>query len=370
MKRIIVALTMMMLVVPVSALADEADLNARIKALEAKQAELYHSLGERRAGEGTMSKISEKVSMHGTIEVESSFVSDDRDGNSSDIALATVELGFGAKINDKVEGHILFLYEEDDAEFDVDEGTITLTAPYGLSLTVGKMYVPFGMFNSHFISDPMTLEIGETNETALLLSYGNDAYDFSFGVFNGEADEAGEDNRIDDFVASLNVSPAEGISFGVSYLSDIADSDLDLGSSFTSYSSDGSVVAQYDDNVAGYSAYASLSFGKVTIEAEYLAAADDFTANDIATAAANDVTIESKPSAWNVELAYSVNEALEVAAKLEGSKDIDDLPEDKYGVTVSYGLYEGTTLAAEYMNSEYKGGQEGDALTLQLALEF
>ncbi len=367
MKKMVVALALFVFI-PAGVFADDDDLNARIKALEAKQAELYHSLEERRSGEGTMSKISEKVSMHGTIEVESSFVSDDRDGNSSDIVLATVELGFEAKLSDKVEGHVLFLYEEDDTPFDVDEGTITLTAPYGFSLTVGKMYVPFGMFNSHFISDPMTLEIGETNETALLFTYGNDTYDISFGTFNGDTREAGDDNRIDDYVASLNVNAAEGVSFGVSYISDIADSDADWAGAGLIDSDPADSDLIISDTVAGYHAYLSAAKGPISIEAEYLAAADDFKAADVLGGSALDT--DRKLSAFNLEVAFSVNEALEVAVKLEGSEDIDDLPEDKYGVTVSYGLYEGTTVAAEYMNSEYRGGQKGDAFTLQLALEF
>ncbi|MBE7414781.1 MAG: hypothetical protein HS130_05975 [Deltaproteobacteria bacterium] len=39
------------------------------------------------------------------------------------------------------------------------------------------------MFESHFISDPLTLELGETNETALLLSYSAGPLRFSASAF-------------------------------------------------------------------------------------------------------------------------------------------------------------------------------------------
>jgi len=45
---------------------------------------------------------------------------------TSDIVLATVELAMDADIVDHVQGHILFLHEEDDTPIEVDEGIITI----------------------------------------------------------------------------------------------------------------------------------------------------------------------------------------------------------------------------------------------------
>jgi len=47
-------------------------------------------------------------------------------------------------------------------------GTITLgnMEMFPVYLTAGKMYVPFGNFESNMIQDPVTLEIGETRESA------------------------------------------------------------------------------------------------------------------------------------------------------------------------------------------------------------
>lgn len=87
----------------------------------------------------------------------------------------------------------------------MDEGVVAVQLSESLSLEIGKMYTPFSVYNSHFISDPQTLELGETNESAVLLKYANDFLELSVGAFNGSFDEVGKDNRIDDFTAHLAV---------------------------------------------------------------------------------------------------------------------------------------------------------------------
>ncbi|MDZ7664104.1 MAG: hypothetical protein U5K27_02035 [Desulfotignum sp.] len=54
----------------------------------------------------------------------------------------------------------MFKYEEDDLF--VDEGFITLsgTDAFPAFLTAGRQYLPFGYFDSHFVTDPATLDAG------------------------------------------------------------------------------------------------------------------------------------------------------------------------------------------------------------------
>lgn len=315
---------------------------------------------------GTAWSESDAYRLGGVVEVEAGFVNEDdpAEGDSSDIALATVEIGLDATINKNVEAHMLLLYE-DGEEFTVDEGTITLSDKLGYFITVGKMYVPFGVFNSHFISDPLTLELGETNETAILIGYGNDMFDISIGAFNGDFDDVskgdtvGADDNIDDFVASIIVSPVNGITFGASYISDIADTDAELGDPFFDNVS-GVYTDVYDDVVAGYSAFISASLGPVTIEAEYLAAAEKFDKADITT--------EDQPSTFNVEVAYAISEAAELALRYEGAEDLEI--EKQYGIAYSRELYENTSFALEYIVGEYENDDERSAVTAQLGIEF
>lgn len=337
---------------------EESSFDERLKNLEKKQAEIYHTLEEKKRA-GLMGKITEKLAIGGLIEVEADFTDTDGSPEKSDIVLATMELGLDAEVNEKVTGHLLFLYEEDEYEDDrfiVDEGTITIKVADGFSVTAGKMYVPFGVFNSHFITDPLTLELGETRESAILATYGNERFEVSIGLFNGDVDETGDDDKIDDIVAGVTVNLAEGMTLGASYISDIADSKAGLG------------LTTVSDTVGGYSVFYSGSYGTLSVEAEYIAAAGEFTATDVTNS--NSTLSGDEPSAFNLELAYHVSDVMELAVKYEGSDDLVDHPEDQYGVAASYGLYENTSLSFEYMNGEFKSGRDRDLLTAQLAVEF
>ena len=116
------------------------ELDQEIKALQ-------EQLKER---EGILDKIdklkilSDRVSLSGLIEVEANVGDNFKGDDESDVALATVELGIDAQINEWVSGHILLLWEEDDTEpIDVDEGTITIgnTEKSPVYLTAGKLCI-------------------------------------------------------------------------------------------------------------------------------------------------------------------------------------------------------------------------------------
>lgn len=109
----------------------------------------------------------DKVTLSGAIEVEAGYSSDFADVDTSEISLATAELGIDAAINDWTTGHALFKWDDD--ELFVDEGFITLggTDAVPVYLTAGLLYVPFGVYETNMISDPLTLEIGETQESAV-----------------------------------------------------------------------------------------------------------------------------------------------------------------------------------------------------------
>lgn len=347
-------------------------LPERIRRIEEKMAQKQ---------EGLLGKWADKITLSGVIEVEAGYEDYDYDDpaeddeDSSDLTLATVELGVDVDIIKHVKGHVLFLWEEDDTEpVDVDEGFITLDGEdvVPLYLNVGKLYVPFGNFESHFISDPLTLELGETRESALTVGYKNEWMDVSVSAFNGDIDETGEDNHIETYVAAASFSVPEevssnfGIRAGVSYISNIADSD-----SLQDEDDDGNKIiagSEVKDYVEGVSAFLSISYmDKFFFEFEYLGALDEFEAGELLF----DNGKEFQPETWNFELAYAATDRLELAVKYEGGDDLGDfLPEDQYGAAVTYGLFENTSIALEYLHGEFENDDERDLVTTQLAVEF
>ena len=329
-----------------------AELKSRIAKLEQEKSQ---------QGEGILGNWSDKIHISGVVEVEAYYqdYAAGTDTDSSDIDLTNVELAIDVDIAKYVGGYLLIKYKS--ADVFVDEGTINLGGIEDMPfyLTAGKFCVPFGVFNSHFISDPITLEIGEINEGAVALGYTNDYFDVALSVFNGDIDETGSDNVIENFVASVAFTPPlpfddSSISFGVSYASSIAEAG-GLEDEFTAI----------EDYVDALSAFVSASYKNLTFEAEYAGAIDEFQVGELITER------ESKPMACNFELAYAVNDKLEVAGRYEFSDDLWDLfPEEQYGPVVSYSLFENTTLAVEYLHGEYGNGDTRDLVTAQLAIEF
>ncbi len=338
------------------------ELSTRVEQLEEKL----------NAEEGGMpAQWAQRITFSGVVEVEAGFASFEPDGgeseDESDIAVATVELGVGAKIADHVSGDILFLYE-DGEDIVVDEAVITIDGEdvLPLYLRAGEMYVPFGSFESHMISDPLTLEIGETREAAIQLGAETGGIHGSIFLFNGDVDEAdADDNHIDNFGAEAGYtmeSDALSVDAGVSYINDLMDAD-----GFEDVFAEG---AQLNEYAAGLGAYVIVSIGPATIIGEYVAAMDDIELLD----EAGDTVYSEKIAAWNAEagFGFAIGEReATVAIGYQGTDKAENMfPETRYLGTFGLNLFENTALAIEYLHDEYENDDEADTFTAQLAIEF
>ncbi|MBW2133529.1 MAG: LbtU family siderophore porin [Deltaproteobacteria bacterium] len=312
----------------------------------------------------------DRIRISGLVEVEAGLSETDfedpeaEDEKGSDVDLTTVEWVVDVKITPHVDGHVLFKYEDEDVF--VDEGFITLTGTetFPAYLIAGRQYAPFGYFDSHFITDPTTLTLGETNEGAVVAGYRfkGEMLDISLGAFNGRAQEAGDDDAIDSFVAGLAVNPFEGLLLGASYTSNLAGSDA-----FNEVVVD---PGNLESLVAGWSVHAAYEFlDRFKLIAEYVGALDDFKAGEIYDATD---TKTRKPAAWNVEFGVAITETLALAARYGGSDDGGEfLPETEYGAVLNWGFFENTNLALEYLHGDFEDdAQETDTITAQLAVEF
>jgi hypothetical protein len=309
-----------------------------------------------------ISGLIEVEASHGKTDFKDSVVEDEK---TSDVDLATVELGVDAKISAHVDGHVLFKYEDDDLF--VDEGFITIvgTETFPAYLIAGRQYIPFGNFDSHFVTDPTTLVLGETNDGAVVAGYrfGGEMVDVSIGAYNGDAKKSDKDDVVNSFVGSIVVSSIENIKFGASYTSNIAGSDT-----FNTVVVD---PDNLDSLVGGWSAFVTFEFlERFKLIGEYVGALDNFKVGEIYDTAD---TKERKPSAWNVELGVAIIDNVELAARYEGSDDggADFLPESQYGAVLNWGFFKNTNLALEYLHGEFEDdAQETDSFIAQLAIEF
>lgn len=332
-------------------------LEERLQELEARQTELYHTLAEKKSA-GLSEAISKNMTLSGLIEVEGNAsrlsLADRSTVSASDLTLATAQLGLDARVSDEVVVNLTLLYEE-DGELEVDEAFIRLD--HGRwNLSAGRLYLPFGAFHSHFISDPLPLTLGETRQSAVTVGYNQGIFNLTAFAFNGKEDKAGSEDHVNDGGLSLSVTPYEGLEFGASVISDLSESGAEL------LGGNG-----YSRRVAGWSTYAHLQQGRLGLEAEYLAATRAFAATDLADNF-------NRPQTWNLEAAWALTPEVELAARYGGSRELADAPRHEYGVDLSWSPLAATTISLEYLRGDFDAAltsvSRSDQLTMQVALAF
>ena len=333
--------------------------------------------------ESPATMINRYVSLHGVIELEASRVDGFEGGSESDIELATAELGLEARMSEWAQGTFVVEWDDDDETITVADAFVTIgnTEKFPMTFTGGRFTVPFGSYETNMISDPLTLEIGETGEDALMVGF--EAADFhgSFYVFNGDTNEGGGDDTIEHFGATVGYTLENdelSLDVGIGYLSSLLDSD-----GLTDSMPDG----MDSDYVGGIAAHLVAGVGDFVLIGEYVAGLDDaieVNSVDILDGAGNvigstDETVNhGRPAAWNLEVGYTFDENdITVAFGVQGTKNLGGiLPEIRLVSSVGFGLTEGLSLAIQYAHDEDYDvvdggtGNSADGVTAQLAYEF
>ncbi len=306
-----------------------------------------------------------RMEVGGVVEVEAVYESPGEGKSTTDADVATVELGAAVQVHDWAGAEVVLLYD-DEEDLNVDAATLTVGPPDGpWSFTAGQYTLPFGTYETSLVSDPVTLEIGETGETALELGFEFDGFGASAFAFNGGFDRGGDD-RISGFGAAAGwAMESEDSAFGVnvSWINDLGESDA----------VEEAVGEEAGDRrVAGWTASGFASFGAVTVSGEYLAAASEFRDENIAGA---------EPASWSLEAAYDFEiggKEATVAASWQRTEDavLLELPETRWLVGLSVGLVDGVALGFEYKRDAGYGEAEGgdgknsDAFATLLSAEF
>ncbi len=315
------------------------------------------------------------LKISGIVELEGVYEGPYEGDSTTDAAVATVELGVAVQMHDWVGGEIVLLHEEDgDQDLILDVAALTVAPPEGpWFFTGGRQYLPFGVFETNLISDPLTLEIGETGETALQFGFSSDGFHGSVFGFNGDNDRNGK-NRVAGFGAQTGYSTErEGTEFGLnlSYVNDLGDSD-----SLQDVIADTLGSNDVADHVPGWAASAILRRGSVSLIGEYLTSLRHFQANEVPFAGRG-----AKPSSWMIEVAYGFSLAgkdATIAASYQATQEAlaMGLPKERVSIGLSVGVLERVALAVEWVIDDDYGvadggsGRNADTVTVQLASEF
>ncbi len=290
------------------------------------------------------------------IEVEASYVNPENGDSESDIAAATVELGATLNITEQLSGEIIFLYEDgEDVDVDVAQFTYSF-ANTPLSVSMGQLYVPFGAYETGLISDPLTLEIGETRETVLSLGLETSGFNGAFYIFNGDVDDGSD--SVDNF--GFNVGYENDVfNLGFSYINDLGDSDA-IQESLSE-----SGVSEYTD---GITLNGGLNLGPISLIAEYTSSLDNFGAE-----------LEgAEPSATNFEVDFTTTLFGKPSTFAAAYQTTDDalfleLPETRIllglGVEINdhFGVGFEFSRDSDYEQNDGGSGEDTNAFVVQFA---
>ncbi|MDH5785652.1 MAG: LbtU family siderophore porin [Chromatiales bacterium] len=314
------------------------------------------------------------VNISGALEVEVSSGDNFAGGTTTDIVLATAAVGLEAEINNRISATVNFLYEEDDTPFGLDEGFIDMKLDEESTITMGRTFVPFGNYDSYMVSDPMTLEIGETSETAFIYQSVKNNLSGTIYLFNGDAErnvnidpftlELTNDDELD-YGVDFTYSDRE-MSVGVSYISNIADSDGLSGATAGPY-------ANVKSAVPGYALSVAYQSGRLGLRGQYVTADGELSNGDLGGAVVGN---KVRPSAANGEVAYQMDNNMTVAASyqvISSTIAFTGLPKYITSVALSYQPIAGMDLGIEYASKEdhqMYGSNTADQFTINMAVEF
>jgi hypothetical protein len=153
---------------------------------------------------------------------------------------------------------------------------------------------------------------------------------------------------------------------------------IEAGAAYRNVNEDGEDESDKIENlVAGWATYFSAGWGILFLEAEYMAALDDFEAAELSTKNGDG----AEPAVWNIEAGFNYDwwRNLEVAFKYAGSDEAEGLgiPQIRYGVALNQEIFDNTIFSMGYLHDTFDddlldNGTEDErhSLFTQIAVEF
>ena len=261
--------------------------------------------------------------------------SNDHSNRSDTDKSANVQLSATATPWSFAKGELILNYDTDTDRLEVDEAVASLEHN-DWELAYGRQYLPFGVYFSHFASGPL-LEFGETRDTAASLAYNfEDRVDLSVSVYRGQGRKTSDGGSVPGWTLAMETWLNESVSLGVSCLSDLADADSDLL---------GDTSTHDERRVPGLSGYLLWTADNFEVTAEVVGATRSFRGLQ---------ADRNQPIAWNLEFASFFNPRFDWALRLEGSDELEDQPQLRYGVSVSFRAGRYGSLTLDYLHIRYK----------------
>ena len=327
--------------------------------------------------------VSESLKVSGLVELEASYSKDQDQSEASDIVLATGQRNFEKRISKISSGFISLLYEEGDTELEVEEAFVELTYLNDIvSIKAGKMFTSFGIPSSELISDPMTQELSELNDSAVQIGLSLGPVKLEAFTLAGKTSPSLENPKVKNHGVRLGIEHEGKLvksSLSADYLYSLADTDL-LSDVIPDSNSDG-LKNDLIQVPGGLSLMLNLECANFFSYTAYLKSLGRFSANDIAFNG-QPAQIELLTTELGYKSTINGREIVLSTSYQESKGAIGlELPRARKSFASSYQLDESTVIAYEIMDehnyetsdcSNGTCGSGGSVLThtLQLGLEF
>jgi len=299
---------------------------------------IYSTPEERReAGIGT--ELTQWLKFSGLVEVEKEFFKKEQtsgiETSNSGRPSYTIQLGFHITPTEWFEAEIIYELENEKTNYtQLDEATLSADfEPWGIQ--AGMQNLPFGEYYSHFVTGPM-IEFGEVREPSMIIDYSfNDSIEVATYLFQSDYNQSR--SRDIDWGISIEIQTSdEAIRFGGSFISDLAETDNPL--------------LEVTDNIIqnevwGWSAHARAGFSNFEITVETVRAHNEFLDLD---------DNANKPVAYNFEIAYFPINTIQIAMRIERSRELSDNPESRIGIGVLWRFANNYNFSIDYLYGRYK----------------
>ncbi len=306
------------------------------------------------------------IDWSGLLEIEAAYEDPREGGAASDLAVATAELGATAQLQERTQATVVLL-SEDNEEIEVDQAHIQMRDASGAwGLRAGRFYLPWGDYTTYTVSDPLTLRLGETRETAVEGTFRRGGLTARAYAYNGELQPDGED-RID----SGGVSLAQRVHVGGATLTAQAGYTSSLGDADELQAAINEATGSYmvDETVGAWDASLRLEGDRLSLIGEYMAAVEAFPAASLEADEAARPRAGSLEAAWHTQ-AWGRDATLALSYQgTEEATEAFELPEERLVAAASVLLRPATRLGLEWRSDDYAEA-DGDAVTAQLALTF
>ncbi|MBN1918201.1 MAG: LbtU family siderophore porin [Verrucomicrobia bacterium] len=283
--------------------------------------------------------------------------------DKTDLTISSAEFGAVYAPDDWASVHVLLHYDQGIDATKLWEGFVELggTETVPVIVKAGRFFLPLGGYSSLFCQDPLcsaplSKVITETKEEAIQVGYAYGLVQFKAGIANGDVQEIGSDDDLNLYYGNVEMTPMEGVTLGLAYTSDVANSDTISG-----LVPEEGIVHQ----VPGVSAFAIYEQGPFYARLDYVTATKRFALADLDTDADG---VGDEPSAWAIVLAYDVTEQITLGA-MYGQAD-EFVIDEQYGLAVNYTVYSGVVVGVEYVHGLLCCGPDSDTIQGRLKVSF